>query len=77
MAFDSFVEFIAMGGYGFYVWISFGLSFLCLILLAVRSFWYKKKLITIALAEMQRSERIKAARKKRDTKSESDPLASE
>ena len=24
MQFDSFADFIAMGGYGFYVWLSFG-----------------------------------------------------
>lgn len=28
MAFDSFQEFVQMGGYGFYVWLSFFLTFL-------------------------------------------------
>lgn len=32
-AFNSMAEFWAMGGYGFYVWLSFGLSLLALLLL--------------------------------------------
>lgn len=78
MAFDSFADFIAMGGYGFYVWISFGLSFLSLITLGAWSVWYKKRLFSIAQEEMQRIERIKAARKKRrEDNSINDPVASE
>ncbi len=30
MAFDSFTEFLAMGGHGFYVWLSYGLTFMVL-----------------------------------------------
>lgn len=32
-AFTSMADFFAMGGYGFYVWLSFGLSLLALLLL--------------------------------------------
>jgi len=31
MQFDSFSDFIAMGGYGFYVWLSFGTCALILL----------------------------------------------
>ncbi len=31
MNFDSFAEFIAMGGHGFYVWFSYGASLLVVI----------------------------------------------
>lgn len=37
MRFSSFSDFIAMGGYGFYVWLSFGLSFALLALLIIFS----------------------------------------
>lgn len=30
MHWASLDEFLAMGGYGFYVWLSFGLTFLCM-----------------------------------------------
>ena len=38
MKWGSLSEFLAMGGYGFYVWISFGTTALCMIweVLAVR-----------------------------------------
>ncbi len=31
MKWGSFSEFLAMGGYGFYVWVSFGTTALCLV----------------------------------------------
>ena len=37
MKFDSFQAFIEMGGYGFYVWLSYGLTFLLLGLLVLSS----------------------------------------
>lgn len=78
MVFDTFADFVAMGGYGFYVWISFGLSFLTLLMLGVWSLWYKKRLFTVARQEIQRIERIKAARQKRKKQSQDEqPEASE
>lgn len=35
--FHSFSEFLAMGGYGFYVWLSYGLTFLAVGLLIWQS----------------------------------------
>ncbi len=37
MAFDSFEDFLAMGNHGLYVWLSYGLTFLILGLLAWHS----------------------------------------
>lgn len=41
----SLEEFFAMGKHGFYVWWSYGLSFLTIVLLFVAFSWYKKQLI--------------------------------
>jgi len=37
MQFDSINDFLAMGGYGFYVWISYGVTALALVLLIILS----------------------------------------
>jgi heme exporter protein D len=44
MQFDSFSAFIAMGGYGFYVWLSYGVSLLALALLVLSSITDHKKI---------------------------------
>lgn len=61
MHFDSMNAFWAMGGYGLYVWLSFGLGFLCLALLWLDSVWSKRKLFKQVLTEQVRLARIKAA----------------
>ena len=63
MQFNSLSEFLSMGGYGFFVWISFGLSFLVLLLLTGWSFWQKQYLFKSAQLQLERAARIKAARK--------------
>lgn len=63
MQFNSLSEFVSMGGYGFFVWISFGLSFFALILLTGWSFWHKQYLFKSAKLQLERAARIKAARK--------------
>lgn len=53
MSFDSFADFIAMGGHGFYVWFSYGASILVVVanVLVVR----RSRLRTIReLADMAR-----------------------
>ncbi|WP_281561043.1 heme exporter protein CcmD [Thalassomonas sp. RHCl1] len=37
MQFDSFSDFLHMGGYGFYVWLSYGVGFVLLLLLVLIS----------------------------------------
>ena len=37
MFFESWSELLDMGGYGFYVWLSYGLSLLAIVVLIVQS----------------------------------------
>ncbi|MBE2897282.1 heme exporter protein CcmD [Pasteurellaceae bacterium 20609_3] len=43
--FDSFAEFIHMGGYGFYVWLCYGLTALCIFGLIGVSVRERKRLL--------------------------------
>lgn len=67
MAFDSFSEFIAMGGYGFYVWLSYGLTFLALILLIINSIAKKNKILKNVEQRLSREQRIKKAKNMENT----------
>lgn len=59
MQFDSFQAFLDMGGYGFYVWLAFGVTFLALMVLVYESIWAKKQLIVRFGAQIARKKRIK------------------
>lgn len=59
MAFNSISEFIAMGGYGFYVWLSYGLTFLALIIVLVNSVAKKNKILKDVEHRILREQRIK------------------
>jgi heme exporter protein D len=67
MAFDSFSEFIAMGGYGFYVWLSYGLTFLALAILIVNSYFKKNKILKNVEQRILREQRIKNAQNTENT----------
>ncbi|AZI14791.1 heme exporter protein CcmD [Avibacterium paragallinarum] len=54
MFFESVTDFLNMGGYGFYVWLSYGLSFLALAGLIVQGMLRKKTLIKEIQREQQR-----------------------
>lgn len=54
MFFESVSDFLNMGGYGFYVWLSYGLSFLSIIGLVIQSIISKKNLIKEIKREQQR-----------------------
>jgi len=69
MQFDSFSSFVSMGGYAFYVWLSFGVTFGAMLLLVVESFSQHKRLLKVVLKEQQRQLRIKEARQKSQTSS--------
>ncbi|MCF2948465.1 heme exporter protein CcmD [Paraglaciecola aquimarina] len=64
MYFDSIQDFWSMGGYGLYVWLSFGIGFLSLCLLWLDSIFAKRKLMSQILTEQARQVRIKAAKQK-------------
>ncbi|MCP5077671.1 MAG: heme exporter protein CcmD [Psychromonas sp.] len=61
MVFDSLADFFAMGGYGFYVWLSYGITFLALIVLIVNSIAKKKKILKSVEQRLSREQRIKNA----------------
>lgn len=56
MFFESVSDFLNMGGYGFYVWLSYGLSFLSIMGLVIQSIISKKNLIKEIKREQQRSQ---------------------
>ncbi len=62
MAFDSIGDFIAMGGYGFYVWLSYGLTFLALSILVFNSIAKKNKIFKNVERRLAREKRIKKAK---------------
>jgi len=61
MHFEDFGSFLDMGGYGLYVWLSFGASALSLLVLWLDSLFSKRTLLTFVISEQKRQARIKAA----------------
>jgi len=61
MAFNSISEFFAMGGYGFYVWLSYGITILALTILIVTSITKKKKILKSVEQRLLREQRMKKA----------------
>ena len=59
MQFDSFSDFIAMGGYGFYVWLSFGTCALMLLGILFSSLRDKKQILASVEQQSARETRIK------------------
>jgi len=64
MHFDSFAAFIDMGGYGFYVWTSFIVTFVGIYTLFIEQKWRKKQLKLAVVKENDRIQRIKKAKEK-------------
>jgi heme exporter protein D len=62
MHFASMNEFVAMGGYGLYVWLSFGLGLLSVAILWWSSWSTKKRLFKQVLREQVRQQRIQQAK---------------
>jgi heme exporter protein D len=62
MPFDSFTAFLAMGGYGLYVWLSFGFSFFVLLGITVLSIRKSSHIRTDILETVQRETRMKQAK---------------
>lgn len=62
MQFDSFSDFIAMGGYGFYVWLSFGTCALILLGILISSLRETKRIKASVEQQILREERIKKAK---------------
>lgn len=66
MQFSSFSEFIDMGGYGFFVWLSFGAAALLLILLTISSKAGHQKVLNQIAQKKAREDKLRASRAKRE-----------
>ncbi|WP_032092315.1 MULTISPECIES: heme exporter protein CcmD [Pasteurellaceae] len=61
MFFQSFDDFIHMGGYGFYVWLAYGISFIVILALIIQSIAGKRALFKDIKRQQQREQRQRAA----------------
>ncbi|WP_019613232.1 MULTISPECIES: heme exporter protein CcmD [Psychromonas] len=61
MAFTSIADFFAMGGYGFYVWLAYGISILSLIVLIINTMHKRKMVLKTVKQRIAREQRIKNA----------------
>ncbi|WP_299494114.1 heme exporter protein CcmD [uncultured Shewanella sp.] len=62
MQFHSISDFLNMGGYAFYVWLSYGVTFTCFGLLIFTSRAKKKQLFKNINKKRQREQLLKARR---------------
>ncbi len=67
MYFESFGDFLAMGGYAAYVWGAFGITFLSMLILLISSVSRGKKLLKEVQAKVDRQARIEAAKNMENT----------
>ena len=67
MHFASFSDFMAMGGYAFYVWLSFGLTALCLVGIVMSTRLKTRSLLGELRSKQAREARRKAARHMENT----------
>tara|TARA_R110001583_G_C5671699_1_gene411453 strand:+ start:54623 stop:54856 length:234 start_codon:yes stop_codon:yes gene_type:complete len=65
MQFNSLSDFINMGGYGFYVWLSFGAAALILTLLLISSKAGHQQIINQIAKRKQREDKLRQARELR------------
>lgn len=63
MFFQTWSDFLNMGGYGFYVWLSYGISLVATIALIVQSIKQRKTVLQNVLKETQREARLQQANK--------------
>ena len=71
MQFNSLSDFIEMGGYGFYVWLSFSVSALLLIILLISSKAAHQKVINDIARRTKRDDKLRKIRKLRESTSQS------
>ncbi|WP_235972286.1 heme exporter protein CcmD [Spirabiliibacterium falconis] len=60
--FTTFADFIHMGGYGFYVWLCYGLTALCLAILIIASVSEHKRLLRHIAKYHQRQAQLEKER---------------
>ena len=67
MFFQSWSDLIHMGGYGFYVWLSYGLSVLLIMALVIQSLMGKSAVLKSVKREQQRESRLQQVQQKGET----------
>ena len=67
MFFHTWSDFFNMGGYGFYVWLSYGISLVAIVALIVQTIKQHKTVLQSVLREAQREVRLQRADNKGDT----------
>lgn len=72
MQFDSISAFIDMGGYGFYVWLSYGVSIFALALLIFASISSHKKIKLQITQRIKREEKLRQAAKLQQAQTSND-----
>ncbi|GGB72285.1 heme exporter protein CcmD [Shewanella inventionis] len=65
MQFDSMSDFLNMGGYAFYVWLAYGVTFSSLAILIISSARRKRKVLTEIASKQAREEKLKESRGKK------------
>ncbi|MBO2614478.1 heme exporter protein CcmD [Shewanella algae] len=65
MQFQSLAEFFNMGGYAFYVWLAYGVTFVSLSLLILVSSMKKRRILQEIASKVQREERLAQNRSNR------------
>ncbi len=63
-AFSSWQDFLAMGGYGFYVWLAVSFTLLALAVLVGHTVWQRRRLLKSVRQYQARERRISAAKMK-------------
>lgn len=58
MFFDSFSDFLAMGGHGFYVWLAYGIAAVIFIFNVVSPLMRKKQFIAQQKRRLKREQRL-------------------
>ena len=66
MQFESFSAFLNMGGYGFYVWLSFGVSTVLLLGLIFNSIYGHKQVLKHLLTSQERESKLRQLRLQRN-----------
>lgn len=64
-AFHSWSQFWAMGGYGFYVWLSVCVALFVMSVLVGHSAYQRRHLLTMIVTKQDREQRILAAKKRK------------
>ncbi|OAN18584.1 transcriptional regulator [Photobacterium jeanii] len=67
MHFESFSDFLAMGGYASYVWSAYGISFLAMLWILMSSLNKKRRLMAELKNKIAREQRIQDAEKLENT----------